>query len=587
MPRRILWACGLLFLTACAAPPKPSLPAEAPASAPAEPVPAEPERADPEAAPVPAESVPPPVQEDQAAVMFHVLSGELAAKQGDLLQALQSYLAAMRLSGDPRLAEQAARLALYLDDQAAAREASERWRALAPADSRALETLAVVELRAGNADMAESLFAAALELDGQPIADGLVRAARILAQEEDKEAGLTVLQRLVEAQPEEPKGYQALAELALQAKRPELALEAAEQAAVLAPEWTAPNLLRVRAYLQLEQGEAAVKLLEDVIRRHPEDLDLRLQYARTLLSLEQTQDALSQLELLLEQRPKDAQVLYTAALLAMELGQNERARKYLLSLVNAGARTEEAYYYLGRLAQAEGDSKGALRWYREVQGEYRLEAQLRIAALLAREGQLPAARDKLAEIRRGHPDAAVRAFLVEAEVLRNAEQPRQAYEVYGQALQQYPDNSDLRYARALLGTQVGELTQAEADLRLLLAEQPDNPLFLNALGYTLVDLTDRHQEGYELILRAHQQRPEDPAIIDSLGWALYRLGQLPEARRYLEQAYALSPESEIAAHLAEVLWRLGEREAARKVLQAALEADAGSEVLRRTRERLK
>lgn len=521
-------------------------------------------------------------------LLFHVLTGELAGNQGDLRQSLQAYLEAARLSDDPRLAEQAARLALYLHEHAAALEAAERWLRAAPDDPAPHEVLALTLLRSERPDEARDHLRAVIRLHPGGVGSALERIAGLLGRETgvSRELALAVMQQLVAAHDREPQAQQALAQLALQLDQPALALAAAERAKALSPNWAAPDLLRVQALLKSGEGDEAVGLLGALLKRRSNDHDLRLQYARTLLSLEQTEGALKQFELLLKARPQAAQFRYVAALLALELGEYDKARRYLLQLVNTGQYADEAYFYLGRLAQAEGDAKGAMRWYRQVQGEQRPDAILRLATLLAQQGQPDAARKQLQDLRLLYPQQAAQSYLVEAGLLRWLEQPQEALALYEQALAQYPDHAELRYARALTAATMGDVDTAEQDLRQLLTQAPDDPQYLNALGYTLVDRTTRYQEGYELVERAYALRPDDPAIMDSMGWALFRLQRFDQARVLLEQAYAASPDGEIAAHLAEVLWQLGERQQARQILADALKREPTHQVLRDTKKRL-
>ena len=126
------------------------------------------------------------------------------------------------------------------------------------------------------------------------------------------------------------------------------------------------------------------------------------------------------------------------------------------------------------------------------------------------------------------------------------------------------------------------LQQAEADFRAVLKQDPDNARTLNALGYTLADRTDRYDEALALIEKALAQTPDDPAVIDSMGWVMFRLGRLQEAREYLQRAYDMTGDGEIAAHLGEVLWVMGDREAARALWEKARETAPDNPVLKDT-----
>jgi len=123
-------------------------------------------------------------------------------------------------------------------------------------------------------------------------------------------------------------------------------------------------------------------------------------------------------------------------------------------------------------------------------------------------------------------------------------------------------------------------------LRRVIQLNPNNPVAYNSLGYTLADRTDRYEEAYELIKRAYDLAPNDPAIIDSMGWVQYRLGLYEDAIRNLDRAYELFPDHEVAAHLGEVLWVTGERSKARNLWRQALETQPDSDFIRSTMERL-
>jgi len=154
-----------------------------------------------------------------------------------------------------------------------------------------------------------------------------------------------------------------------------------------------------------------------------------------------------------------------------------------------------------------------------------------------------------------------------------------AFNLYSSALQVSPDNEELLYAHSLAAEKLGKLEIAERDMRRILKNDPDNTRTLNALGYTLADRTTRYEEALIYINKAYEQEPNDPAIIDSLGWVHYRLGNLDEARSLLQRAWDMTGNSEIGAHLGEVMWAQGDREDARRIWEASLEAEPDNPML--------
>ena len=182
-------------------------------------------------------------------------------------------------------------------------------------------------------------------------------------------------------------------------------------------------------------------------------------------------------------------------------------------------------------------------------------------------------------LRQKNPEQSVTFFLIEGQVLTDAGMHEAAFNLYGSALQVSPDNEELLYAHSLAAEKLGKLEIAERDMRHILKNDPDNTRTLNALGYTLADRTNRYEEALVYINKAYEQEPNDPAIIDSLGWVHYRLGNLDEARRLLQQAWDMTGNSEIGAHLGEVMWAQGDREDARRIWEVSLEAEPDNPML--------
>ena len=248
----------------------------------------------------------------------------------------------------------------------------------------------------------------------------------------------------------------------------------------------------------------------------------------------------------------------------------------------------EKSFYQAQAAEALGLLDQAISYYGEVaEGDRALAAALRRAELVALQGEMGSARESLAALRAsGDPDTVEQAWLVEARILRRADERAAAFDVLTSALADLPESIDLLYTRSLLGAELRRVDAAERDLRAILAMQPENAAALNALGYTLADQTERYDEAEEYIRQAYILMPNEASIIDSMGWVAFRQGRLDEAEEFLARAWALDSNAEIAAHLGEVLWVKGERDRALAVLREGLKADAENPVLIETLERL-
>ena len=527
----------------------------------------------------------PPSAEGEA--LYQILRGELAGKQGDLQSAADAYLKASRKSDDPRVARRAAQIALYANRENDALEAAKRWRSLSPGDPDPLDVLGLIYFRQGEFDKALEEFRAAVAASKGKTDHALSRVAALLGQEDNQSKAVELYSRLVAGYPEDADAYFTLAQFALQASEPRTAITAAEHALSLKPGWQDAQELRAKALLAADRGEEALKALAALVKAHPKDHELRFEYARALLTLSHQDQALEQFHVLLKQGAHDPRVTYAVGLLTLEAGYPERAKPYFEQLIKQGHETNAAAYFLGRIAEDAKHYATAAKWYRKTGGQYRERAQLRLAVVLAEQGKLTEARQALAGLRARKPQTAVQAYLVESEILRQADKPEQAFDVLSHALKDHPQDGDLLYGRAMIAVNLGRLAVAEKDLRAIISQDPDNAQALNALGYTLVDMTDRVQEGAELIRKAFAQDSDSAPIIDSMGWAEYKLGRPEKALPYLRKAYDKQKDPEIAAHLGEVLWVLGRHKAAQEVWDEGLKQAPGNESIHKAMQRLK
>jgi tetratricopeptide (TPR) repeat protein len=550
----------------------------------AEPAPA------PAAAPAPAPLPFPEPPRERAELtpdaIYSFLVGEIASDRGELRLAYNHYLHTALLTEDPYAAERATRIALHMKDNPAAKKAALRWVELAPNAVAARQALVHVLLRLGDSDAAMEQLQALLRIAETLKEDGFLQAAAVLGRD-DGAKGVALMRRLVSAYPDDAKAQYALALVLSSAKAYAEAEPHLRRAIAIEPGWHKPRLLLVQALVSTDRLPEAREALRGAVEQNPDDIPLRSAYARLLLDAKELTAAYEQFRILQAKAPKDADVNMTAALVAMQLERWGDAREMWEGLVAAGQRTQEARYFLAQTEEHAGETERAIALYREItDGPYRADAAIRLAGLLAKQDRLGEAREILKANRAGDADRAVDLYVAEADLLNKHATRDQSLELYGAALQAHPDDADLLYSRALVYSQLGRVPEAEADLRKVIAKEPDNADAHNALGYTLADLTDRHAEALGLIERALQLKPGTGAFLDSMGWVQYRLGNHEIALDYLRRAYDKLKDPEVAAHLGEVLWVTGRSEEARRVWQEAAREHADDAVLKQTIERL-
>jgi tetratricopeptide (TPR) repeat protein len=511
---------------------------------------------------------------------YTLLVSEMAGREGDYELALRGYLEVARRSRDPAVAERAVRIAVYAGQQDLGLEAAQLWAETARPDHRARQTHALLLARAGRlAQAQEVLVALSQDRAGEDptlfgrISNMLARDALSTPQRLSREAAVGTMEAVAAAHPESADAQYALAQVLARLGELDKALVAAERVSTLAPDNERGAIFKARVLNRQDRRDDAIAHLQAFLERIPGAHDARMAFARLMVDAKRYDEAREQFLQLSEAQPDNQDVAYALGLLLLQTEDLALARAQFEKLVTSPERRDTAWFYIGQIAEATGSDDEALRAYRKVErGDHRLDAQIRVAVLLAEGGDMPAAREHLHSLRGRSPADAVRLYRAEAQILSQEEMLDDALSVYDKGLEEFPDESGLLYARAMLSVRLDRIDSVEKDLRAILAREPDNADALNALGYTLADRTKRYQEAYDLIRRAFALKPDDHYVADSMGWVLYRLGRYDEAVRHLRRAMELKPDPEVAAHLGEVLWVMGDRDGAREVWNSALEA---------------
>ena len=513
--------------------------------------------------------------------LYSLLSAELAGQRNRLDIALDNYVTQAINTQDPGISERAFRIAEYLGADQAALDTSLIWVKNAPDDIEAQRAAAIQLARNGRYDESLVYMEKVLQAKGDTHFDFLALAA--IETDAETRAGLQKsFDSLLAKHPDNGQLIFGKALLMQQDGDAEGALKLLEKNPPQNGE-IAPILLRARLLQSLNRGDEALPQLKKSVSQYPDDKRLGLTYARTLVEQNRMAEAKVQFASLVEQYPEDDELRFSLALVCLEGKSWDEAEGYLQELIERDSHVDSAHLNLGRIAEERNDPEGALAEYALVgPGNEYLPAQLRQADILISHGRGAEASKKLALARDAQPDYAIQLYLIEAETLAANNQTDRAWNTLQQALKQYPDDLNLLYSRAMLAEKRNDLEQMERDLRAIIQREPDNAMALNALGYTLSDRTTRYAEAKALIQQAYDLSPDDPAVLDSLGWVNFRLGNLDEAERLLRQALERFPDQEVAAHLGEVLWANGKQREAKKIWGTFLKENPDSPILRKT-----
>lgn len=576
---------GSLLLTGCAQLPKPAQIGAA-EPAPAATAPAGPDAQDAAAAPPEPKAEPAaalPNMELSRELLYEMLLTEFAVQRGHAALALEGSGDLAHKTRDPRLAKRAAQLALQSGDMNRAVEAFRFWQEVDPQATVAPRLLATLLLRGGKLDEARAELVKVIDADPAEADKVFLQLYQVLATYPDAAAALKLARELAQAYPAVAQSHWLVAQLAQKNGDAQLALDEVRQARRIAPDWDMPVMLEA-LLLRKTDPQQALEVMKRFLASRPQAVEVRLQYARTLLEQAQYRPAREEFRILLKEHPNNVELAFAVALISIQLKEPQGAETQLReALTLAGKDRDVVEYYLGQLAEAAENSGDALAHYREVTGgEYRYTAQMRVVALLGKQGKSAQALKYLQTVKPENDQQRTQLVQAEAQLLSGEQKFTQAYEVLRRGLEAQPQQPELLYEAAMMADKTGNFEATEQLLRRLIQAKPDHAHAYNALGYSLLERNVRIAEALELVEKALQLAPDDSAIMDSVGWGYYRAGRLDDSAAMLKRAFTGNPDPEIAAHLGEVLWAKGDRDAAHKLWQDSLKAHPDSQPLRAT-----
>ncbi|MDP1787838.1 MAG: tetratricopeptide repeat protein [Nitrosomonas sp.] len=528
-----------------------------------------------------------PKQELTAPILFDFLVGETALQRGNLDIAVSRYVKLSKATRDPRIAKRATEIALHAGNPFAAEQAAAMWVELEPDSTDARQTIAALLVNMGNLDAARPHLEKLLASEKDSIGNAFMQLNQLLSRNTDKVATLQLIQRLSQPYKDVPEVHFAISQAAWFANQHPLAAEEMQRALTLRPGWEIAAVHNGRILQRISSTDAS-EFYRDYLNKYPAANEVRIAYTRVLIGDNHTDLAREQLQWLSEKNPEDTEITLAVGLLATEMGDFDITETSFKKALSLGYKdTNAVHFHLGQIYEETNRPDMAMASYQMVKsgGRY-LPAQIRYADLLALKGHLKEAREHLQKLPAANDQQTAHLILAEAQILRRSKAHREVFDLLNDGLKKLPDYPELLYDRALAADKLGKFSILEQDLRKLIKLKPDNAHAYNALGYSLAERGAQLPEALKLIRKAVELSPEDPYIMDSLGWVYYRMGNFVEGLNYLNLAFAARPDPEIAAHLGEVLWAKGAKDNAKDIWRHALEKDPENDVLLETLQRL-
>ncbi|KAA6117463.1 tetratricopeptide repeat protein [Cupriavidus cauae] len=553
---------------------------------------------DGELEPTPATPLPPKMPLPElpltADIMYRVLAAEISMQRGLTGPAYRTYVELARSTRDPRFAQRATEIAFNARVPQQALDGARLWTDLAPTSPAARQVLSTLLVLNARWEEAEPLLS--LQLNGVPPShrpEAILQLQQQLSRTSDPAGAAALLQRLVANDMQSAETRLALARAKETAGDVPGALAELDEAQRLRPDYEAAALMaaELRADNSPEQAIAGLKRFLD---KAPASVNGRITLARVYLQRNEMDAARREFEALRKVAPDDPRVPLALGLTGLQARRYDEAERYLHEYLRLAEKApssnpDVAYQYLAQIAEERKDYAGAVQWLDRIEDQRMVgAASVKRAQMLGRMGRLDDAQaifgDMLADAEDiPDPDQRAQRMMAvrQAEVgmLMEVKAYDRARKVLDARVKAEPRNAEWLYELAMLDEREKRYDSMERRLRQFIAMQPDQKQGYNALGYSLADRNIRLQEALKLLEKATELGPDDPYIMDSLGWVKFRLGQLQPAAKLLRDAYAKAPEAEIAAHLGEVLWQLGERDEARKTWEEGVKLDPNNETL--------
>lgn len=518
--------------------------------------------------------------------LYSLLTAEIAGSRAQYDLALSNYVQQARETRDPQIAERATMIARYLGNNPVAMEMTRIWVNAAPHSKDALANTAMVYMQAGQLREAFEFSRRLLDEGGEPLFQNIAANAASL---DDIPRALLLNDFVTQLQshPEDEQLMVGIGILLQQQGKYDEAMNLTHQVLKAHPRSIPAAILEANLLHQLKRDQEAIAKMAHLLEFYPENTSLRQQYAR-ILTHHDMELAQEQFTILTQQLPGNGDLLLSLGIIALERKDTGTARKTFEELLDRDLHISTAHYYLGRMAEARSDLPEAIIHYLQVEsGNDFLSATISLLDIFVRQEDFLSAQQHMNRLRLRFPDQSEALYVLHGQTLVKHNYLLEADVVFSEGLTGFATSTRLLFARAMLNNQRKRIAATERDLRQILKQQPNNIAALNSLGYILADRTQRFAEAHALLEKALQLKPDDAAIMDSMGWLHYRTGKYPEALTYLRDAYAAEPNAEIGAHLGEILWMLGDQDEARRIWQEAIKVTPNDPVIQETLNRLK
>ena len=534
--------------------------------------------------------------EANAEFVFKYLAAEVAGQKGELGISTQLFYDLAKSSRDVRLAERAAKVAMYSKNAQAALETAKLWVELDANSTEAQQAAVQIYVINGDFNAAKPLLQKLLA-NTETQSNGFLYLNTLFSHQANRNTVLQLVQDLAAPYKQLAEAHFSVAQAAFQANNLSLALKESTLANQLKPHWEIAAIQQADI-LYSTSPDQAISFYRNFLGDNADANDARLNLARMLIKQSRFNEAKPELVKLSKLANSNPEILVVVGLLFVQSNQFNDAEKYFLQALDSEIKNKDPIYlYLGQIAEKNKNDTEAINWYNKVQqlatnknnqqNDHYLDAKLSAANVINRSQGADIAIKMLDDLENLSDIQLAQVITAQANILAQSKRHQESFELLGKAVANMPNTSELIYEYAMSAERVQQYTVLETQLRLLIKIKPTFAQAYNALGYSFADRNVKLEEANRLIAKALELSPGDHYIMDSMGWVQYRLGNLDKAYEYLNKAYNLQNDSEIAAHLGEVLWKQGKHDEASKIWDEGLKANPQNETILKTIKKLK
>lgn len=497
--------------------------------------------------------------------VYDLLVAELAGHQKDYQLSLEKYAKQAQLTKDPKVIRRATRIAQYTRNTSKLEELAKLWTEEYPESNEPAEMLAGLYLHQGLFVEASPYIEKALASDS-PQVQLLIRSQASKLPEANAKSILLQVKNQLKKTPDNPSLWYTRGVIEKSLSSNHDALISFNKAASLQKDYSEVLTQKADLLRTMERYDEALSLIDALLEKDNSNRQLQLLQIQTLYKAKKPKSALSVTQGLIKSYPEETQLHLYLALLALDFNQLEESKQILQKVAKSNSEDTSALFYLGLIAEQQKKTEAAVGYYMRVKhGNNILQAITRMVGLFDSGSQEAEVKELINQVAANNFELVPNIINLHSDWLRSHVSKQAAITRLEEGLSVYPEDLGLLYARAMLRPEE-EFDQIEATFRFIIDKKPDHALAMNALGYTLTIFTERYDEAHELLTKAIELKPDDPAIIDSMGWVLFKLGRYSEAEEFLKKAYQLYPDPEVGSHLIQVQLRLNKRSSAQKLL---------------------